>query len=118
MRQELVTKLRELGVTKIYCAYSGYGDSGSLDTVQATPAMDLDMVFDQKPNFWDNNKLNDRSVGEAIHDLFYDLLEQNHPGWEINDGSDGEFTWDITTDRIAIDHGEHYTETHRTSHEL
>jgi hypothetical protein len=43
---------------------------------------------------------------EAIQDLCYDLLEQRHPGWEINSGSDGTFVFNVTSEKIKWEHND------------
>lgn len=41
---------------------------------------------------------------DLIESLVYNLLESKHPGWEINEGSYGEFEWDLKTDRACHEH--------------
>lgn len=40
-----------------------------------------------------------------------------HPGFENNEGAQGEFEWDVTEDKINIEHREFYTEYNDYSHE-
>ena len=54
---------------------------------------------------------------EAISDLFYDLLEVRHPGWENNDGAFGEFAWDLVADTLAHTHNARFTEYDTEEHE-
>lgn len=119
-REQLLDLFRRNGVTNIHADYSGYGDSGSIDNPTTTPPkqINMDAPFGNMPHPWRPNETMSRTVGEAITDIFYKLLEQSHPGWEINDGSQGEFDWDITTDKITLDHGENYTSTEHFSHEF
>jgi hypothetical protein len=57
----------------------------------------------------------DRTVSEAIEELCYALLG-NHPGWEINEGSCGEFVIDPDADEINLTFNERI-ETYETSEE-
>lgn len=118
-RQKILELCRRNGVTAITASYSGYSDSGSIDYPQFEPsgALNLNAPFDTKPHPWRADPIQ-RSVGDIITDLFYDLLEMKHPGWEINDGSQGEFTWDITKDKISLEHGANYTSTEDFSYEF
>ena len=119
-RKKILDLCRRTGVTTVTASYSGYGDSGSIDDPQFQPdgALNLNAPFDTQPHPWDDSKRLERNVGDVITDIFYQLLEDSHPGWEINDGSQGEFTWNIETDKITLEHGENYTSTEHFEHEF
>ena len=85
-RAELLQQLRQLGVETVTAEYSGFGDSGQIDdpefeSIEAPPA-----------------------VAKAVQDLFYDFLEELYAGWEINEGSFGNFIWNVSVDRINLAH--------------
>lgn len=63
--------------------YNGSGDSGYLE------------------NYFDEN--ND-SVPAAIEDWCYRELERNFGGWEINEGSDGQFTFNFHDMTVELSH--------------
>ena len=42
----------------------------------------------------------DREVPKFILDILYEVLEENYGGWEINEGSAGEFVVDYEANRI------------------
>lgn len=119
-RQKILDLCRRSGVTQITAEYSGYGDSGSIEDPQFTPdqALNLNAPFDTVQHPWRADETIDRNVSDIITDVFYQLLEQRHPGWEINDGSQGEFTWNITTDKITLEHGANYTSTEHFEYEF
>jgi hypothetical protein len=50
------------------------------------------------------------SVEEAVVELCYGYLEQEHDGWEINDGAFGEFTLNVTELRIALNFNARFTD--------
>ena len=50
-------------------------------------------------------------------DLFYDLIQVRHPGWENNDGAYGDFEWDLTTDTLHHTHNDRFTDYDTTEHE-
>lgn len=83
-RTELLQQLQELGVETVTAEYDGSGDSGQID--------DPHFGSDEIP----------RDLTMAVQDLFYDILAQYYGGWEINEGSFGQFTWDVGTDRIDL----------------
>ncbi len=95
-RVELLKKLRKLGIETVTADYDGLGDRGQIED----------------PQFGSNNV--PPETEKAVLDLFYDLLEEEHLGWEINEGSYGSFEWDIKADVIRLGHiqrSEEYEET-------
>ena len=63
--------------------YNGSGDSGYIES-----------------NFEETGE----SVPSVIEDWAYDKLESNFGGWEINEGSDGEFVFNFHTMEITLNH--------------
>ena len=99
-RGVLLELLRGKGVTRVEAPYDGCGDSGNVGEIALQPeGVECDDL---------NNRLQDFIWGMA-----YDL----HPGFEINDGAEGTLTWDVTADRIDIEHANFYTDRHDYSHE-
>ena len=99
-RGALLVVLRGKGVTRVEARYDGYGDSGNVGEIDIAPeGVDID---DLKPRLQD-----------FIWGMAYDL----HPGFETNDGAEGTVTWDVTADRIDIDHASFYTDRHDYNHE-
>lgn len=64
-------------------SYNGSGDSGHLES--------------------DFNE-NAESVPTVIEDWCYNKLEYLHGGWEINEGSDGQFIFDFKNHEITLNH--------------
>lgn len=61
-----------------YVTFDGGGDSGYIQDVDSE----------------------DREVPKFILDILYEVLEENYGGWEINEGSSGEFVVDYGANRI------------------
>ncbi len=96
----LTALLRAQGVTRIKARYDGYGDSGNVEEIAVTPeAADVSAV---------ETRLTDFVWGVA-----YDL----HPGFENNDGGEGTLRWDVTADRIDVDHANMIMERDDYQHE-
>ena len=93
VRAELRAQLRQLGVETVTAEYDGYGDSGQIN--------DSDFGSSKVPP----------SSASAVQDLFYDLLEEHYAGWEINEGSFGQFVWDVKADSINLVHNMRIEET-------
>ena len=85
---EVVEKIMKIfednGLTKeeYTLSYNGSGDSGYIED-----------------NFDDSE-----SAPEEIKDWSYDQLENSYGGWEINEGSRGEFIFDLVNQKISFYH--------------
>jgi hypothetical protein len=83
---EDMLKWREEGKDEIRIDFNGSGDSGYIDDYGHTN---------------DNNeRVNLPAVWE---DKLYNILERNHGGWEINEGSEGTFTINNAEEKIELD---------------
>jgi hypothetical protein len=70
--------------------YNGSGDSGYIES-------SFDEIGDQVP--------------APMEDWCYNQLERNYGGWEINEGSDGEFVFNFHTMEIELTHTYNVEET-------
>jgi len=50
------------------------------------------------------------TISELVESICYDLLENNHGGWEINAGSFGEFELKVGDTEIALEYNERVEE--------
>lgn len=100
-RIELLSKLADAGVTQLTAIYNGYGDEGNVHEVMAEPSHDA-LPGDLLPK---------------VSDFAWDMAYALHPGFENNEGGNGEFVWNITTDTINITHNDCYVEHDTTVHE-
>jgi hypothetical protein len=66
---------------------------------------------------WNSEELGLRetTLQGAIEDLCYGYLEQEHGGWEINDGSYDEFRFDVAARTIHLEFNGRFTDV-ATSH--
>lgn len=106
IREKLLTKFREIGVSQIEVYYSGYGDSGQLDGINVTPnnpTLD-DIEFDSITYPWRPTEGVQRSLNDALQDFVWEEITKRYGGFENNDGGQGELTWDITDNMITLDH--------------
>ena len=95
--------LSEARITHVVVGFDGEGDQGQMERAVARsderlvefPAVTLSLwVAD-----FGSAELTARelSLQEAAEHLCYGYLEDRHGGWEINEGSFGEFTFDVVT---------------------
>jgi hypothetical protein len=139
-KQKIFNFLSFCKVSNVYINYSGYGDSGAIDSVSfysgSSPEKEKEIKsskIDSWPKisgllryeggFYGSIYNNDQgqqniedniTISEAIENFCYDILEFNHPGWEINSGSNGEIALDVRKKTIKLVHNEiiETTETH------
>ncbi len=116
--------LASVGIVNVIVVFEGCGDSGqieSTDAQDATGEVALPNVTVEiaSPSYADDSI--DRHMlplAEAIATMAYDLLSSTHGGWENNDGAYGEFTFDVATRVISLDHNERYVAVESYSHEF
>ena len=100
----LVEAIKPIGLTRIEVDFNGSGDSGQVDEVRyfigKKEPKDLETI---KRTLVQQAKINEsHTYCETKNDwvtttksptICYDLLSANHGGWEINEGSFGEFVF-------------------------
>ncbi|MGO9984620.1 MAG: DUF6878 family protein [Rhodomicrobium sp.] len=112
--------LSELGVHKLLVNYSGSGDSGCIDDVEARNNEDVVIPFPDTPvsitlthTNYDfgtgqystaSKSVQTMPLKDAVEQWCYDLLEEHYPGWEINEGSSGAIVIDPENRAGRIDH--------------
>lgn len=116
-------KLNSFDFDEVEVNYAGSGDSGAIE--------DIDFFKDKKTlfskfsgyahepqsvNIPKDSPLRDElkkeihknsSIGRLItylEDITYDMLEERHGGWEINDGQEGTFTFTFENNSMQINH--------------
>ena len=104
---EAARQLKEAGVVSVEIYYDGCGDSGQIESIHYFDAAYKAIDPTGRVTITD----------DALMDLFYDLLEARHAGWENNDGAFGQFVWNLVVDTLKHSHSERYTECDTTEHE-
>ena len=92
-RAVLLEALRGKGITVLEARYDGYADSGNVGALAVNP---------------EDAEIGD--IASRLADFIWGTAYGLHPGFEINDGGEGSFSWDMKSDRIDIDHADFYTE--------
>lgn len=109
-------------IEKVLVVFDGEGDSGQIESITAyksdteTPMTTLSVTL--KAVDWNGNAQPDAAFAlpEAVERLCYDFLEQEHGGWENNDGAFGEFILNVTERTVTLDFNGRYTDVHTTTH--
>jgi hypothetical protein len=108
--------LAEAGITSVTVEFDGEGDSGQIESVIACAG---ESHVELPPTSvtlnrasWRNETLtaSTEPLREAIDTLCYDYLEQEHGGWENNDGAFGTFSFDVAARTIALEFNGRFTD--------
>ena len=100
-------QLQEAGVACVHINYDGCGDSGQIESITFTDGDGKPVELVGKTTITE----------DQLMDLFYDLTQARHPGWENNDGAFGEFEWNLTDDTLKHTHNDRFTNYDTTEHE-
>lgn len=114
--------LAAAGITTVTVNFNGESDSGQIEDVAAY-TKEGTAEIPQTPitlhsASWGTAELTraERPLSEAVEDLCYDYLSQEHGGWENNDGGYGDFTFHVEDRRIELDFHARYTDSVHHGH--
>lgn len=116
--------LASAGIVSVVVVFDGGGDSGQIESIEARDAAgDIalpDMPVEIASPSYSDPSIDRRTMplADAIETMAYDLLAATHCGWENNDGAYGEFTFDVVTRVISLDHNDRYVAVESYSHEF
>ena len=122
--------LEQNKVKSITVSFDGGGDSGQVDNITIKPSSKKTLLIEpvvgfkclrhveykngeRTPVYHDDNDP-EMNIEFVLNAICYDLLERSHSGWEINDGSFGDFIFDVKTKSIKLMHNERYTDVRYT----
>ena len=110
------------GFTRVNVSFDGEGDSGQIDNLAGyvgdvlTKLPEIKLLLQTSSWSGDNISTEEKSLPAAIEQLCYDFLEQDHGGWENNDGAFGEFTLDVAGRTVELEFNGRYSDVHTTTH--
>lgn len=105
LRDVLLPRLKQWGVSRVVVEYSGYGDSGGIDGIAYLDANGQAV----------NMALVKTASDPAINEFAYECLPL---GFENNEGGQGTLTIDVLAGTVTIAHSENYTATRDTAEEF
>lgn len=119
--QAILPVLQANGVNTVDVHFSGYGDSGQIESVTFQPAIPPDVhptvqIMRVNSFFQDGQWVNERvavqeDLTQAIETLTYDYLSEVASGIENNDGGYADLQIDVENETFLFDVNYHYTET-------
>ncbi len=109
-RADLLADLRKQKIKSLRVSYIGSRDEGSIETIERYPRTSSS----KRPVIICSTGREYAPLEEEYIDpaerIFYDILDDNFEGWEINDGGSGTIYWDMKNDTIKICHNQMVTE--------
>lgn len=129
-RAVLLKALQAAGATTAVLSYSGYGDDGSANEIRvidaaghALPGDSIVTIQQLSLHFaegqWHSTVVaTELSLRDAL-DAFADLaVDRHHPGYENNQGGDGEITFDCAAGTVRMEHRDHFVNSYLTCTDL
>ena len=115
--------LAAAGITSVVVTFDGASDSGQVDSIVAhsgeatvqLPATTFVLVVDvedEEPGV----RTDGTPLAAAIEILCYDLLMQEHDGWETNEGAFGTFTFTVADGSIVLDFNQRFIDSENYIH--
>lgn len=121
----LFEALERASIARVRVSFDGGGDSGQIETIDAddregrqVPLPDEIVSYLGRGYGDDPVQVHTQTVPETVEAMVYDCLAETHPGWENNDGADGNFTFDVATRTITLEHNQRFTDITSYEHEF
>jgi|ERR1017187_7487755 hypothetical protein len=118
-KEAIFAALAATTISEVTVRFDGYGDSGQIEEIavqSGDSSVDLPNVtvpiHERSYNPRDVQITSvERSLREALETFCYDGLEDCHPGWEINEGSYGDFHFDVRGRTVRLEYNGRSIET-------
>lgn len=100
----------------VLVTFDGEGDSGQIQDItanrkdQPVPLPEVKVKLQQAVWGETEPQVSEVNLQHAIETLCYDFLEDDHAGWENNDGAFGEFRLDVAARQVELDFNFRYTD--------
>jgi hypothetical protein len=108
-KAKLFDVLEAAGIASVTVTFDGEGDSGQIEDISAFCKANKPRKLPKRrltiqTAKHDGNGADETTLplAEVIENLCYELLEDRHEGWEINEGAYGEFVFDVGSGEITL----------------
>jgi hypothetical protein len=109
--------LRDSGIARVAVTFDGEGDSGQIEDIIATDCDGKPVDLPTGPLAIQTAKPDGSGpsgetlpVSDAIENLCYDRLGDSYGGWQDNEGSYGEFLFDVADRTIDLTFNSRFTD--------
>jgi hypothetical protein len=122
-RAAIFDALEAAGLETVTVSFDGSGDSGQIEGIEAQGAkpealQTVEVPFASIPWGKTEPECAPMNLAKAIEELTYDVLGEQYGGWQDNEGSYGEFTFDVGRRRITLALNERYVASDSSGHEI
>lgn len=122
-RNLIFAALAEIGIHSVTVEYDGSSDSGQIVGIEAWDAAQnrIPLPSSRKLQLLSDNPYRSNieiNIEAAVETLAYEYLEDQHPGWENNDGAYGTFVFAISDRTITLEHRARFTDVDIFTHEF
>ena len=104
----IMDALAAAGITSVVVTFDGSGDNGQIESLEVlagetTVELPASVVLmaaadDEEPV----KSADEKPLAEAIETLCFDYLSHVYTGWEINEGSHGEFAFTVADNSVEL----------------
>jgi hypothetical protein len=121
-KASILDALATANITKVLVEFDGEGDSGQIEMIAVVsdgePAAMPETTVTLQQASWgsDEPAITVIALRNAIETLCYDFLEDEHGGWENNDGAFGEFHLDVTKRTVELEFYARFTDVSTSHH--
>jgi hypothetical protein len=104
----IMAALAVAGITSLVVTFDGNSDEGQIESIEARAGettVELPATLVQIVDSDDKEPIksaNEISLAEAIERLCFDYLSHVYTGWEINEGSHGEFAFTVADNSVEL----------------
>jgi hypothetical protein len=114
--------LAALDITEVLVEFDGEGDSGQIEMLtfvrngEPVPMPEATVTLQQASFGSTESVISECSLRDGIDTLCYDFLEDEHGGWENNDGAFGEFRLDVAKRTVELEFHGRFTDVSTSHH--
>jgi hypothetical protein len=121
-KASIFAALAATNITEVLLEFDGEGDSGQIEMLTVVrngePVAMPEATVTLQQASWGNSEpvISECSLREGIETLCYDFLEDEHGGWENNDGAFGEFRLDVKKRTVELEFHGRFTDVSTSHH--
>lgn len=110
---QIFPSLAAAGITHLTLRYDGSGDNGCTEedcAFKGDAATEIpETIVCVQYQSWEGAIITqDLPLPQAIETMCMDIAETHHMGWENNEGAYGDFSFDIVTGTIGLEHHQRF----------
>jgi hypothetical protein len=114
--------LAAANITEVLVEFDGEGDSGQIEMITVVrygePVAMPEATVTLRQASWGSSEpdISACALREGIETFCYDFLEDEHGGWENNDGAFGEFRLDVEKRTVDLEFHGRFTDVSTSHH--